>query len=116
MENPKIGDIVVKKMDVGEPSLTVYVIEDAGNICSIVPLMKMAYNLKTHVYSGEGFVIENRPHMLAFRYQLASICCINLDSTLTKIICSNPFLEKSAKDEYSSLKEAKIESHILEHE
>lgn len=115
MEKIRLGDIAVRKIDVGELKLMTYVIQKTnGTICTIVPFIDLAYDEKNASYRGSRFATESKPEIFVHRNEIASICCLNTE--LTDILCRNPFMEKIVHSSDSNFKEAKIESHILEHE
>ena len=92
MENPKAGDIVVRKINVGESSLPTFVIEKISHsICAIVPFIELQYEKNRMLYKGSRLVAENRPEILVHKNEIAGICCIN--SELTGIFCRKEFFK-----------------------
>lgn len=91
MENPKAGDIVVRKINVGESSLPTFVIQRISHsICAIVPFIELQYEKTSMLYKGSQFVTENRPKIIVHKNEIAGICCIN--SELADIFCRKEFL------------------------
>lgn len=82
MENPKVGDIVVEKKDIGEKDLIAYVVLQAGDVCLCSPWMKAEFTEDNEVHS---FMKEAFPPILLHKRGIASICSLN--TTLLGPLC-----------------------------
>lgn len=103
MQEVKLGDVVARKIDIGEPSLMTYVVQKTdGTICTIVPFIDLKYERKSASYKGSRFATESKPEIFVHRGEIASVCCLNTE--LTGIFCRN---------DRSDFEEVKLESDIF---
>ena len=91
MENLKVGDIVVRKINVGESSLPTFVVHKISHfICTIIPFIEFQYEDTSMLYKGSRFITKNKPEIFVHKNEIAGICCINTE--LTGIFCRKEFL------------------------